>query len=47
MCALVHLIDLLGKLVKVRDDELFSESLSQQHDVVAHTSAGKKKKRRE
>lgn len=37
LCAVIHPIDLLGKLCKVRDDELFFKSLSQQHDVVAHT----------
>lgn len=43
VCALVHLIDPLGKLFKVRDDEHFPESLRQQHDVVAPTSARKKR----
>lgn len=37
LCAVVQLIDLMGKLVKVRDDEFLFESLSQQHDVVPHT----------
>lgn len=36
---LIHFINLLSELLKVRDDELFSESLSEQHDVVAHTPA--------
>lgn len=37
MRTVVHCINLVDKLFKVWDDKFFSESLSQQHDVVAHT----------
>lgn len=35
--AVIYLVDLVGKLSKVGDDELFLKGLCQQHDVVAHT----------
>ena len=37
LCTVGYLINLLGKLFKVGDDKFFSESLSEQHDVVADT----------
>lgn len=39
--ALIHLIDLLGELGKVWDDELSLKSICQQHDVVTHIPAGR------
>lgn len=41
MCDVMHPFDLLGKVFKVRDDKVFSESFGQQHDVVSHTPAKK------
>lgn len=39
--AVIHLIDLLGELSKVWDDELPLKSICQQHDVVTHIPAGR------
>lgn len=39
--AVIHLIDLLGELGKVWDDELSLKSICQQHDVVTHIPVGR------
>lgn len=45
LCTFIYLIDLVGELFKVRDDEMFSERICQQHDVVAHTPTRKHKRK--
>lgn len=39
--AVVHLVDLLGEVGKVWDDEFSLKSICQQHDAVADTPAGR------
>lgn len=41
VCAVIHLIDLLGEVGKVWDDELPLKSIRQQRDVVADTPRGR------
>lgn len=41
LCTLKKPVDLEAKILKVRDDKVFSESVSQQHDVVPNTPVEK------